>query len=104
MDWKATLIIGGFSLILCAVLLIPALLWTRRSGAPRSPKVRLPHVVAAMLVVVVLVTFVALHQFYPNHPIVWWLWRLVWLVVLPLLLWREYVIISRTKKRLRNGA
>jgi hypothetical protein len=50
------------------------------------------------------VTFVALHQFYPNHPIVWWLWRLVWLVVLPLLLWREYVIISRTKKRLRNGA
>jgi hypothetical protein len=98
MNWEAMVAIGLFTLILGVVLLVPALWWARRKSARTSPKARASDFLAAAIVVTVLLALVTLHQFYPDHPVVWWAWRSLWLVVLPLLLWHAHIVKSRTRR------
>ena len=98
LNWEAVLVIGSLALILGVVLLIPALWWARKKAAPTSPKARASDVLTAAIVVTVLLVLATLHQFYPDHPVVWWIWRSLWLVVIPLLVWRAHIVINRTRR------
>jgi len=90
MNWEALLVIGSLALIFGVILLIPTLWLVRKKATRASPRVRAIDVVTTLIVGSVLLAMFAAHQFYPDHPVVWWLWRALWLVVFPLMLWQVY--------------